>query len=109
MKDLGAASFLGVLKRFGKGSSGHLSFPKPGWTLALDMPTRLEGLEQALNSLDSQLCARDGRIYLVKDARLKPEFVPVMYPRLEEWRSIRDNMDPRGMWQSDQSRRLKLC
>ena len=109
MKDLGAASFLGVLKRFGKGSSGHLSFPNPGWTSALDMPTRLEGLEQALNSLDSQLCARDGRIYLVKDARLKPEFVPVMYPRLEEWRSIRDNMDPRGMWQSDQSRRLKLC
>jgi len=109
MKELGAASFLGVLKRFGKGSPGHLSFPKPGWTLALDIPTQLDNLEQALNSLDSQLCARDGRIYLIKDARLKAEFVPLMYPRLEEWRAIRNNMDPRGMWQSDQSRRLKLC
>jgi len=109
MKDLGAASFLGVLKKFGEGSPAHLSFPKPGWTLALDIPAHLDNLEQALNSLDSQLCARDGRIYLIKDARLKPEFVPVMYPRLEEWRAIRNNMDPRGMWQSDQSRRLKLC
>ena len=109
MKDLGAASFLGVLKRFGEGSPAPLSFPKPGWTLALDIPAHLNNLEQALNSLDSQLCARDGRIYLVKDARLKPEFVPLMYPRLEEWRTIRNNMDPRGMWQSDQSRRLKLC
>jgi len=109
MKDLGAASFLGVLKRFGDGSLGYLSFPKPGWTLALDLPAHIENLEQALNSLDSQLCARNGRIYLIKDARLKPEFVPVMYSRLEEWRSIRDNMDPSGTWQSDQSRRLKLC
>lgn len=109
MKDLGAASFLGVLKRFGDSSPGHLSFPKPGWTLALDIPAHLDNLERALNSLDSLLCARNGRIYLVKDARLKPEFVPIMYPRLEEWRSIRNNMDPRGMWQSDQSRRLKLC
>ena len=109
MKELGAASFLGVLKRFGEGSPAPLSFPKPGWTLALDIPPHLGNLEQALNSLDSQLCAREGRIYLVKDARLKPEFVPIMYPRLEEWRVIRNNMDPCGMWQSDQSRRLKLC
>jgi decaprenylphospho-beta-D-ribofuranose 2-oxidase len=109
MKDLGAASFLGVLKRFGEGSPAPLSFPKPGWTLALDIPAHLNNLEQTLNSLDSQLCAREGRIYLVKDARLKPVFVPIMYPRLEEWRTIRNNMDPGGMWQSDQSRRLKLC
>ena len=109
MKEIGAASFLGVLKKFGEGSAAHLSFPKPGWTLALDISTHLPNLEQTLNSLDSQLCARGGRIYLIKDARLKPEFLPVMYPRLEEWRSIRNNMDPHGMWQSDQSRRLKLC
>lgn len=109
MKDIGAASFLGVLKRFGQGSRGHLSFPTPGWTLALDMPAQIDNLERALNSLDSQLCARGGRIYLIKDARLKADYVPVMYPRLEEWRSIRNNMDPSGTWQSDQSRRLKLC
>ena len=109
MKAIGAASFLGVLKRFGQGSFGHLSFPKPGWALALDIPIQVENLERTLNELDGQLCTRGGRIYLIKDARLRPESVPLMYPRLNEWRNVRNLMDPVGLWQSDQARRLKLC
>ena len=109
MRDAKVASFLGVLKRFGAQSPAYLSFPKPGWTLAIDIPQGVKNLEAIFNSLDEELCRREGRIYLIKDARIRPEHVPVMYPRLNEWQKVRALMDPSNLWQSDQSRRLNLC
>lgn len=47
-------------------------------------------------------------MYLAKDARLRPELLDVMYPRLGAFRALRQELDPRGVFTSDLSRRLGL-
>ena len=36
------------------------------------------------------------------------DLVPLMYPRLDEWRTVRDSADPAGILTSDLDRRLNL-
>ena len=102
-------AFLAVLKRFGPGDAAPLSFPRPGWTLAMDVPAAgRERLARVLDGLDEEVADAGGAVYLAKDARCRPELVPVMYPRLEEWRRARDRLDPERRMASDLSRRLRL-
>jgi decaprenylphospho-beta-D-ribofuranose 2-oxidase len=104
-----AAPFLGTLKRFGAASGNYLSFPGPGWSLAVDIPTGNQGLRTVLDHLDRRVAELGGRIYLAKDARLRPDTFAVMYRQLGPWREARQRLDPRGVFCSDLGRRLKLC
>jgi decaprenylphospho-beta-D-ribofuranose 2-oxidase len=100
--------FLTVLKRFGPGNPGYLSFPTGGWTLAIDVPAGRTGLSELLAGLDRLVLDAGGRHYLAKDFQTTPDAVRRGYPRLDEWLAIRERVDPSGVWASDLSRRLGL-
>jgi decaprenylphospho-beta-D-ribofuranose 2-oxidase len=103
----GRGSFLGVLKRFGDANAGLLSFPLPGYTLALDLPVS-DGLVPFLRGLDALVLRHGGRLYMAKDAVMAPESFAAMYPRLEEFRSIKARLDPKNRLSSSLARRVGI-
>ena len=108
LKDIGAPSFLTVLKRFGEENSGLISFPFKGWTLAADVPAGVQGLYETLNELDNDLIDAGGRIYLAKDSRQSARTFSASYPQLNEWLNEKEKLDPNHIFCSDLSKRLNL-
>lgn len=106
ISDKGIGSFLAVLKIFGKQES-IISFPKEGYTLALDIPVR-DGLFEFLDELDKIVLQHGGRLYMSKDARMKPEILTAGYPDLNRFRAIVKKYNPESKIHSVQSDRLLL-
>ncbi|UVT23163.1 FAD-binding oxidoreductase [Rhodococcus pyridinivorans] len=103
----GHRSFLNVFKRMGEGNPAPLSWPQPGYMLSLDFPIK-DGLARFCDELDERVLALGGRLYFAKDSRTTPESIAAMYPRLKEWQTTRDRIDPDGVFVSDLARRLRL-
>lgn len=102
---LGGASFLCVIKDCGEEGEGLLSFPRPGVSIALDLPVR-HTTEELVSRLDELVIAEGGRIYLAKDAFTSAEHFRAMEPRLPAFERIRAEVDPRGHLRSAQSVRI---
>ncbi len=108
LSDSRRPSFLAVLKRLGAQGRGLLSFPMAGYTLALDLPIRDDGLFPLLNKLDDIVLQHGGRVYLAKDARLAAASFRNMYPNFAEWLRIKNSVDPECIFSSSMSRRLQI-
>jgi FAD/FMN-containing dehydrogenase len=92
VSDAGLSSFLAVLKVFGDvPSRGLMSFPKPGWTLALDFPIRGDRTFKLFDRLAQMTLEAGGRLYPAKDARMTPEQFQAFYP---QWKEFSQFMDP---------------
>ena len=95
----GEGSFLSVLKVFGdRASLGWLSFPRPGVTLALDLPDRGQCTLSRLDSLDEVTMAAGGAIYPAKDARMSAEIFRRGFPRWKEFDAYRDPAFMSSFW-----------
>ncbi len=102
---LGGASPLCVIKDCGPQGIGLLSFPRPGITIAVDLPVR-DGTQALVDALNEQVLKEGGRIYLAKDAFTRPEHFRAMEPRFAAWEEIRRRWDPDHHLRSRQSVRV---
>jgi len=69
---------------------GMLSFPRPGWTLTIDVPNRGEETLACLDEMDAVVRTYGGAIYPAKDARMSGETFRRGYPRLDEFATFID-------------------
>lgn len=106
ISDKGMGSFLAVLKVFGK-QDDLISFPMEGYTLALDFPVR-KGLFDFLDELDKVVLKNGGRLYMSKDARMKPDVLKAGYRQLPLFIDIVNKYNPGNRIRSVQSERLFL-
>lgn len=103
----GRASFLTVLKLFGKGNGNYLSFPMAGYTLALDFKMA-RGLLPFLDELDRVVLDHGGRVYLAKDARMSAATLRQGYPDWQKFMAVRAQYGGDRLFHSLQSQRLGL-
>jgi decaprenylphospho-beta-D-ribofuranose 2-oxidase len=103
----GQPPFLNVLKRFGKESGGLLSFPREGYTFAIDFPIRKHTVE-LVHKLDKLVLDAGGRIYLGKDSYVEAPTFRAMYPAIDEWLKVKAKYDPQHVFVSDLGRRVGL-
>ena len=107
ISESGLASPLAVLKAFGQGNNGYLSFPMQGFTLAIDFPISAAS-RQLIGNMYEITAESGGRVYLAKDQLLTASLFRRMYSNIDRYQEILSEVDPNNVFQSDTSRRLGI-
>lgn len=102
----GFGSFLAVLKLFGSQDT-LISFPKEGYTLALDFPITPD-IFKFLNELDDIVLENGGRLYLTKDVRMSRQTFEKGYENSTIFKEIKHKVDKENKFQSLQSKRISI-
>jgi decaprenylphospho-beta-D-ribofuranose 2-oxidase len=100
-----ACSFLTVIKDCGEQGEGLISFPRPGMSMALDIPIDRR-TQEVIDKLNERVIALGGRIYLAKDGFTRAEHFRAMEPRLDAFLEVKRRWDPESKLKSAQSVRL---
>ena len=102
----GQGSFLAVLKKLGEQDS-PFSFPRSGYTLALDFPNNSR-VQKLLHELDEITLAHKGRFYLAKDSHMTEQTLKHSDKRVANFTKMRSENNLRMVFQSKQSERLNI-
>jgi FAD/FMN-containing dehydrogenase len=99
LRQAGAVVPLAVMKQTGAMEpAGLLSFPVPGWTLAMDLPNRGDATMALFGQLDGIVRPVGGRLYPAKDAVMSAGFFQSSYPEWSRLEALRDPAIGSDFW-----------
>jgi hypothetical protein len=75
-----------------------LSFPRPGYTLALDFPNLGQSTLDLMQDLDAIVREAEGAIYPAKDARMPPEMFRAGYALIDTFAQYIDPQFSSSFW-----------
>ena len=102
----GCPSPVSVMKDCGAEGRGLLSFPRPGISIAVDVPLRGPRTQALVDALNEVVLEAGGRIYLSKDVLTRADHFRAMEPRLAAFNEVRRKWDPENRLRSALSVRL---
>jgi decaprenylphospho-beta-D-ribofuranose 2-oxidase len=105
---IGCSADHATLQRTVGRSIGPLVPSSDGWQFALELGCDAPGVGTLLDAWDERIGSVGGHVNLASDSRLRPDLLSTMYPHLDRWRHLRDQLDPGRHFCSDLSRRLDL-
>jgi len=95
-----------VVKDCGPEGRGMLSYPRPGISIALDLPIRGGRTAETVHRLNRGVIELGGRVSLTKDTFTTGDEYRAMDPRVDAWLAVRQKWDPERRIRSALSVRL---